>query len=92
MKRDRNVPNQASNKSKAEGERWRSESDTVEQRDRARNTDERVTGMEEEGGGITNRPLGEEVENQERVPDRGKSRDGAHAGHGDRDRGVGEEE
>jgi hypothetical protein len=54
---DNTVPNQASNKSKAEGER-----DT---------------------GGISNRPLSEEEKNQESLPDRGESREGAHAGHGD---------
>jgi hypothetical protein len=30
--------------------------------------------------GITNRPIDEEIGNQERVPDRGKSKPGAHAG------------
>jgi hypothetical protein len=54
---DTNIPNQASNKSKAEGER--------------------------DAGGITNRPLSEEEENQAAVPERGESREGAHAGHGD---------
>ena len=29
--------------------------------------------------GITNRPIDEEIENQERVPDRGKGKPGAHA-------------
>jgi hypothetical protein len=57
---DNNVPNQAANESKAEGDR--------------------------DAGGITNRPLGEELENQNSLPDRGKSREGAHAGHGDEDR------
>jgi len=79
-KQDRSTPSRAANQSKAEGDRWTSESDTVERRDRnstgATSTDE--------GGGITNRPLEEETENQEAVPDRGTSREGAHAGHGDR--------
>jgi hypothetical protein len=30
--------------------------------------------------GITNRPIDEEISNQESVPDRGKSKPGAHAG------------
>jgi hypothetical protein len=84
MKQDRNTPNQAANKSKAEGERWNSESDTVEQRDGSRSSDR--TTEPDEGGGITNRPLEEEMRNQDLVPDRGESREGAHAGHGDRDR------
>ena len=75
---DRSIPNPASNTSKAEGERWTSDPDTVERRDRD-TTFERTTG---EGGGITNRPLPEEHENQEALPDRGSSRPGAHAGHG----------
>ena len=58
--RDKDTPNQASNKSKAEGER--------------------------DAGGITNRPLSEEKEDQAAVPKRGESRDGAHAGHGDEER------
>ena len=37
----------------------------------------------DEAGGITNRPLDEEERNQDRLPDRGDARDGAHAGHGD---------
>jgi hypothetical protein len=72
------VPNDASAKSKAEGERWQSDSETVER------YDERTSGTGEQGGGITNRPIGEEVENQASLPDRGESREGAHAGHGDR--------
>jgi hypothetical protein len=36
---------------------------------------------EEQGNaGITNRPIDEEIENQERVPERGKTKPGAHAG------------
>ena len=88
-KRDNEVPNQAANKSKAEGERWSSESDTVERRERNRAAEPR-TGSEE-GGGISNRPIGEEVENQELVPERGEVRTRAHAGHGDGNQSVEEE-
>jgi hypothetical protein len=36
---------------------------------------------EEEGhAGITNRPIAQEKENQERVPDRGERKGGTHAG------------
>lgn len=80
-------PNRAANKSKAEGDRWTSESDTVERRDRNSTADSST----DAGGGITNRPLEEERANQEVVPDRGKSREGAHAGHGDRARSPREE-
>jgi hypothetical protein len=71
MKNDPNTPNQASNKSKAEGEPWRSEDDTVERQDRPRSSDDRMT-EGDEAGGITNRPLDEEMDNQDRVPDRGQ--------------------
>jgi hypothetical protein len=80
MNRDQDTPNQAANKSKAEGERWTSDSETVERRDRS------DAGMDDSGG-ITNRPLDQEMDNQDRLPDRGESREGAHAGHGDRERG-----
>ena len=53
-------PNDASRKSKAEGDR----SD------------------EESQGGISNRPLDEEISNQKAVPPRGDSKPGAHAGRG----------
>ena len=71
MKNDRYPSNQASNTSKAEGERWRSEDDTVERQDRPRSSDDRMT-EGDEAGGITNRPLDEEMDNQDRVPDRGQ--------------------
>lgn len=77
---NRNVPNDASAKSKAEGDRWESDSETVERYDQTLNDQ---TAGDEGGGGITNRPIGEEVENQASLPPRGESRDGAHAGHGD---------
>ena len=69
-----NVPNDASEKSKAEGDRWESDSETVERYDQ--------TVGDEGGAGITNRPLDEEQANQESLPERGESREGAHAGHG----------
>jgi hypothetical protein len=33
-----------------------------------------------EGAGVSNRPMGEEIENQEAVPERGERKPGAHAG------------
>lgn len=71
MNDDKNMPNQTANKSKAEGERWQSEPDTVEQRDRS--GEDQTTGSE--GGGITNRPLDEERESQRHVPERGSTRE-----------------
>lgn len=66
-----NEPNEASRKSKAEGERW----DTTPAG--GRSTDEQA--------GITNRPLDEEQRNQARLPNRGDAKPGAHAGHGGRE-------
>ena len=54
-------PNDASRKSKAEGDRWNDE---------------------ESQAGISNRPIDEEIANQEAVPSRGDSKPGAHAGGG----------
>ena len=80
---NRNVPNDASEKSKAEGDRWESDSEAVERYDHT--LPDQSTG-DEGGGGITNRPIGEEVEEQASLPPRGESRDNAHAGHGDRNK------
>ena len=86
---DKTMPNRTANKSKAEGERWESDSDTVERQDReSQGNRDRTPGYTsgDNAGGITNRPLTEEDENQAAVPDRGESREGAHAGHGDKDK------
>jgi hypothetical protein len=40
---------------------------------------EPAEGSRETTGGISNRPLDEEEENQERVPPRGDAKDGSHA-------------
>ncbi len=58
---DKNMPNPQSNKEPAEGSR-----ETV--------TDE---GEHEQGGGITNRPLEREEEEQAQVPPRGQRKDEA---------------
>jgi hypothetical protein len=70
---NRNMPNDASAQSKAEGDRWESDSETVERYDET---------VGDEGSGITNRPIGEEVDDQASLPERGESREGAHAGRG----------
>ena len=80
---DQNMPNDASRKSKAEGERWETENEETGAPERSGYS------TDEEGAGITNRSLDEEIENQEALPERGRSKDGAHAGHGDRESGSG---
>lgn len=74
---DQNAPNDASRKDKAEGERWTPDSENAGPGEGSgyRSTDEQ--------SGITNRPLDEEKANQEALPERGRSKPGAHAGHGD---------
>ena len=69
-------PNQNANKTKAEGERWGSEPDTVARVDRDEHP-ERLYDEEDadNAGGITNRPLSEEIGNQETLPGRGTTRD-----------------
>lgn len=69
---DKTMPNRSANQTKAEGDRWDSNADTA-------------GAGGQESGGITNRPLDEEEENQAAVPPRHESREGAHAGHGDND-------
>ena len=79
---DKQTPNMQSNKDKAEGERWGSDENSVENADRASDAAERGTS---EAGGITNRPLEEEMANQDALPERGESRI-EHAGNKDVER------
>lgn len=69
---DKDTPNRAANKDKAEGER-----PTVPQTDipnSESSTDRRYEeGIGDNSGGITNRPLDEEVETQNALPERGLS-------------------
>ena len=75
---DQNMPNDASRKSKAEGERWSPESENAGPGERSG-----YTNADKQAAGITNRPLDEEIDNQQSLPDRGEAKPGAHAGHGD---------
>ena len=70
---DKDTPNRAANKDKAEGDR-----STAEQNAAVPNSESSTdrTYSDDNGdnaGGITNRPLDEEVENQNALPDRGVS-------------------
>lgn len=66
-----NVPNQASNRDKSEGERWRSDPDTIENADRDERPDKLYDERNDRGAGITNRPIDEEMASQASLPDRG---------------------
>lgn len=73
---DQDRPNQSANRGTAEGERWKSEEDTIRTADRDENPEQRYDAEDAAGfGRITNRPLSEEVHSQEEVPARGASRD-----------------
>ena len=73
---DQDSPNQNAGKSKAEAERWSSEPTEVRNADRDEHP-ERLYEDEDtdNAGGITNRPLSEEIDNQEGLPARGTNRD-----------------
>jgi hypothetical protein len=59
----KNAPNDASATSTAEGDRWKSDSETVERYDQTVESGDKA--------GISNRPLDEELENQASLPERG---------------------
>jgi hypothetical protein len=72
---DPKTPNPASEKIKAEGERWKSDPDTIENADRDENPEALYDSEDvDDAGGITNRPLTEEIENQGALPPRGEQR------------------
>ena len=70
---EQRIPNQAANQEKAEGSREtvnaNQESDS-EARDRLDDSDTQSGGRDDQAGGITNRPLDEEIANQREVPPR----------------------
>ena len=68
---DKNIPSGSADRDKAEGERWTSDPDTVEVADRYA---EGISTVDEGSGGISNRPLSEEVTRQESLPARTKTR------------------
>ena len=68
---DKNTPTRSSNMDPAEGERWISDPDTVEVADR---NSEGISDIDEGTGGISNRPLAEEISRQHNVPERGTSK------------------
>ena len=73
---DQDRPNQSANKSKAEGERWSSDENTIRDADRDEAPEQQYdTNDPDDAGGITNRPLSEEISNQQDLPTRGTARD-----------------
>jgi hypothetical protein len=75
------MPQDKSNRS-ASGGRQPASGDQQTQRDNQQIADDNQqsgTVGQEDAGGISNRPLEEEEENQERVPPRGDRKEGSHA-------------
>jgi hypothetical protein len=68
---DKDTPNRPANKDKAEGERWSSEQDVIPDSESSTARDYEDDG--DNAGGIANRPLSEEIDNQNSLPDRGNS-------------------
>ena len=72
MDDEQRIPNQAANQEQAEGSRETvNDESTSEERDRFDNSDTQSGERSEQAGGITNRPLDEEIANQREVPARG---------------------
>ena len=73
---DQDTPNQNANKSKAEGDRWSPEQNSASNADRDTHPEEQYDADDSDNaGGITNRPLSDEIGNQEALPERGTTRD-----------------
>lgn len=73
---DQDNPNQNANKSKAEGERWTADEAGAVNADRDTHPERQYENNDtDNAGGITNRPLSDEIENQESLPERGTNRD-----------------
>ena len=71
---DTDRSNQSANNSKAEGER-RTSGQGDQKPDQGTPADNYLPNDSDNAGGITNRPLDEEVDNQESLPPRGTSRE-----------------
>ena len=75
---DQDRPNQNANKSKAEGERWSPEEGrTGKHADRDESPEQLYNADDDSdnAGGITNRPLSDEIRKQQDLPERGTTRD-----------------
>lgn len=74
---DQDRPNQSANQEPAEGSRETVEANLAEDdaaRDRFDDSDTPHGDRDAAAGGITNRPLDEEIENQREVPERGTAK------------------
>ena len=72
---EQRIPNQAANREQAEGSRETVNANTEgtsDERKRFDHSDTQSDQRDEQAGGITNRPLDEEIANQRGVPPRGE--------------------
>jgi hypothetical protein len=79
---DDKIPNSASRRDQAEGERWSPAQTDEATSSAARDVIERYD--DGEGSGIANRPLDEEIENQSGLPERGSAKERDERGGGGR--------
>jgi hypothetical protein len=68
---DQDTPNRSDNQDKAEGEHWSSEKDVIPNSESS--TWRSYDDDGDHAGGITNRPLAEEIDNQNSLPQRGRT-------------------
>lgn len=73
----KDTPNRPANKDKAEGERWRSEDNAIPNSESS--TWREYPDDGDNAGGITNRPLDEEIDNQNALPERGRTQADEHS-------------
>ena len=74
---EQRIPNQAANQEQAEGSRETvsaGDASDREARDRFKDADPQGAEPDENAGGITNRPLDEEISNQRELPLRGDAK------------------
>ncbi len=76
---DKDTPNRAANKDKAEGERWTDDREVIPNSETS--TDRGYDDDGDTAGGITNRSLDEEIDNQKSLPERGRSRSEEQTGN-----------
>ena len=69
---DNDTPNRAASRDKAEGERWSSKDNVVPESDNSAGRANQDDDDKDDGGGISNRSIGEEVDNQNSLPARGQ--------------------
>ena len=68
---NKDTPNRSGDRDKAEGDRWSSEKDVIPNSESS--TGRGYDDGGDNAGGIANRPLAEEIDNQNSLPQRGRT-------------------